>query len=144
MQAVYDVERNLRAPLVGLERTRERLGLPSDEIRVDIRTGDTSQKERARMLRKPGDVLITTPESLYLMLSSRVKKHFASVQAVIIDEIHVLAGTKRGAHLAITLERLTEIAETDPQRIGLSATVRPAKRVANCVAVRNADRSAYQ
>ena len=128
---VYDVERNLRAPLIGLQRTRERLELPSQPINVDIRTGDTSQKDRARMLRKPGDILITTPESLYLMLSSRVKEHFAPVQLVIIDEVHVLAGTKRGAHLALSLERLAEISNQDPQRLGLSATVRPAKRVAS-------------
>lgn len=128
---VYDVERNLRAPLIGLQRTRERLSLESHLINVDIRTGDTSQKDRARMLRDPGDILITTPESLYLMLSSRVREHFAATQLVILDEVHVLAGTKRGAHLAVSLERLSELADQDPQRIGLSATVRPAKAVAS-------------
>ena len=128
---VYDVERNLRAPLVGLQRTRERLGLESRSIQVDIRTGDTPQKERARMLRSPGDILITTPESLYLMLSSRVREHFSTTQLVIVDEVHVMAGTKRGAHLALTLERLAEVAEEDPQRVGLSATVRPTSVVAS-------------
>ncbi|HEX6116872.1 MAG TPA: DEAD/DEAH box helicase [Solirubrobacterales bacterium] len=115
----YDVERNLRAPLKGI-------GAP---VSVGLRTGDTPQKDRQAMLRKPPDILITTPESLYLMLSSRAREILTGVEAVIVDEIHAVAQSKRGAHLALTLERLaqgvTEEGGPDPQRIGLSATQRP-------------------
>ena len=115
----YDVEKNLRAPLKGI----------GGEITVGIRTGDTPQKERARMLRKPPDVLITTPESLYLMLTSRARELFAATTAVIVDEIHAVARTKRGAHLALTLERLEHASEHHVQRIGLSATQNPLDEV---------------
>jgi ATP-dependent Lhr-like helicase len=122
---VYDVERNLRAPLAGIGRARGRLGEGARTIRVDIRTGDTPQRERQRQAREPGDILVTTPESLYLLLASRAAQNLRRVETVIVDEIHALAPTKRGVHLALTLERLAGITERDPQRIGLSATVRP-------------------
>ncbi len=119
----YDVERNLRAPLRGL-------GL-GDAVRVAIRTGDTPQRERAAMLRAVPDILITTPESLYLMLTSRAREILADVEAVIVDEIHAVASTKRGAHLALTLERLqAQLGGNELQRIGLSATQRPLEEVA--------------
>ena len=120
----YDVERNLRAPLRGI-------GGP--DITVGLRTGDTPQRERQAMLRKPPDVLITTPESLYLMMTSRAREILGGVEAVIVDEIHAVAASKRGAHLALTLERLSHLVTseggTDPQRIGLSATQRPLERI---------------
>jgi ATP-dependent Lhr-like helicase len=126
---VYDVERNLRAPLAGIAAEAED-GLPFRRIRVDVRTGDTTAKERRSQLQKPGDIVVTTPESLYLLLGSRASEHLKSVDTVIVDEIHALAGEKRGAHLALSLERLSELAERDPERIGLSATVRPPEEVA--------------
>ncbi len=116
----YDVEKNLRAPL---------MGIGGEAISVGLRTGDTPQKERQAMLRKPPDVLITTPESLYLMLTSRAREIFAGVEAVIVDEIHAVARTKRGAHLALTLERLDHAADGPVQRIGLSATQNPLEEV---------------
>ena len=115
----YDVEKNLRAPLKGI----------GGDIEVAIRTGDTPQRERQAMLRKPPDVLITTPESLYLMLTSRAREFLVDAEAVIVDEIHAVAQTKRGAHLAITLERLEHLAGRPLQRIGLSATQRPLEEV---------------
>ncbi|MFA5506595.1 MAG: DEAD/DEAH box helicase [Vulcanimicrobiota bacterium] len=127
---VYDVERNLRAPLAGVTRAADLSGARLTVPEVAVRTGDTSARERERQLRQPGDILVTTPESLYLMLGSRHRRNLSSVQTVIIDEIHALAGTKRGAHLALSLERLAGITRVDPQRIGLSATVRPVTDVA--------------
>jgi ATP-dependent Lhr-like helicase len=115
----YDIERNLRAPLQGI----------GGDISVAIRTGDTPQKERAAMLRKPPDILITTPESLYLMLTSRAREFLGDAEWVIVDEIHAVAQTKRGAHLALTLERLEHEAGRPVQRIGLSATQRPLDEV---------------
>ena len=115
----YDVEKNLRAPLKGI----------GGEISVAIRTGDTPQKERQAMLRTPPDVLITTPESLYLMLTSRARETLRAVEWCIVDEIHAVARTKRGAHLSLTLERLEHQAESTVQRIGLSATQRPLEEV---------------
>jgi ATP-dependent helicase Lhr and Lhr-like helicase len=121
----YDVERNLRAPLRGIGDV---------EVAVGLRTGDTPQRERQAMLRKPPDILITTPESLYLMMTSQARDILGGVEAVIVDEIHAVAQSKRGAHLALTLERLshlvTENGGPDPQRIGLSATQRPLERIA--------------
>jgi ATP-dependent Lhr-like helicase len=116
----YDVERNLRAPLRGI----------GADVRVAVRTGDTPQRERREMLRTPPDVLITTPESLFVMLTGRAQELFVGTQWVIVDEIHAVAQSKRGAHLAVTLERLAEKAERDVQRIGLSATQRPLDEVA--------------
>src|SRR5919197_4544156 len=103
----YDVERNLRGPLAGLR----------SELRVAVRTGDTSQKERAAMLREPPDILITTPESLFLLLTSRAREALRSVDTLILDEVHAVAGTKRGAHLALSVERLQRLAEGPIQRI---------------------------
>jgi ATP-dependent helicase Lhr and Lhr-like helicase len=121
----YDIERNLRAPLRGIAGA-----LQGPPLRVAIRTGDTPQRERAQMLRKPPDILITTPESLYLMLTSGAKQILRSAEWVIIDEIHAVASTKRGAHLALSLERLDALAGRELQRIGLSATQRPLEEVA--------------
>ena len=125
-----DVENNLRAPLTGIARKAERLGEEIPDITVGVRSGDTPQAERNRQVRRPPDVLITTPESAYLMLTSKAAGILKSVDTVIIDEIHALAGTKRGVHLALTLERLAQVAG-EFQRIGLSATVRPLEAVAN-------------
>jgi len=122
----HDVERNLKAPLVGIDLAARRLGLPPLVIDVALRTGDTPQTERRQLARHPPDVLITTPESLYLLLTSAARETLRSIQWVIVDEIHSVAGTKRGAHLALSLERLAELTEGGRlQRIGLSATQRP-------------------
>ncbi|MBV9798714.1 MAG: DEAD/DEAH box helicase, partial [Solirubrobacterales bacterium] len=115
----YDIDRNLRAPLRGI----------GAQLKVAVRTGDTPQRERQAMLREPPDILITTPESLYLMLTGRAQTLFAGAQSVIVDEIHAVAATKRGAHLALTLERLTQAAGQDLQRIGLSATQKPLEEI---------------
>ena len=125
-----DVERNLRSPLAGIARVATRRGEAFHPPAVGIRTGDTPQDERARMARRPPDVLITTPESLFLVLTSRARAMLAAAEVVIVDEIHALVGTKRGAHLALSLERLEEIARRPLQRIGLSATQRPLEEVA--------------
>ena len=125
-----DVERNLRSPLVGIEREAARLGIPAAEVSVGIRTGDTPQSERARMARRPPDILITTPESLFLLLTSKARESLPGVDTVILDEVHAVAGTKRGAHLALSLERLDAMLDRPAQRIGLSATVSPVEAVA--------------
>lgn len=127
---VYDVERNLGTPLRGIEVVAERLGLPFSALTVDVRTGDTPSDVRRKQVDKPGDILVTTPESLYLLLTSEARKNLSTVETLIIDEIHALAPTKRGAHLMLSVERLQALAKTRPQRIGLSATVRPAEEVA--------------
>jgi len=119
----YDIERNLRGPLAGLQ----------SDLRVAVRTGDTPQKERAAMLRNPPDILITTPESLYLLLTSRAREHLTGVQTLILDEVHAVAGTKRGAHLALSVERLERLVEEPFQRIGLSATQRPLEEIGRFV-----------
>jgi ATP-dependent Lhr-like helicase len=126
----YDIERNLRAPLTGIHVAAEQLGVDPPKISTAMRTGDTPAAERSAMLRHPPDILITTPESLYLMLTSQARDMLASVEYVIVDEIHSVAGTKRGSHLAITLERLDELTDGDLQRIGLSATQRPLQTIA--------------
>lgn len=128
---VYDIERNLRAPLVGITRVAERLDLGFRQASVAVRTGDTSQRDRQKQAKEPSEILVTTPESLFLILGSKAAETLRTVETVIIDEIHALAPTKRGAHLALSLERLSELAEKDPQRIGLSATVRPLDAIAN-------------
>jgi ATP-dependent helicase Lhr and Lhr-like helicase len=125
-----DIEKNLRTPLVGIGLAAERLGEHVHEPRVAMRTGDTTAAERRRIQTRPPDVLITTPESLYLMLTSQARELLRSVRWVIVDEIHAMAGSKRGAHLALSLERLEEIAHESPQRIGLSATQRPLEEIA--------------
>lgn len=127
----FDVEKNLRSPLMGIALAAERLGEPFVEPIVAMRTGDTSAKDRQALIRRPPDLLITTPESLYLMLTSSARDTLTNVDTVIIDEIHALAPTKRGAHLALTLERLEEVTAAPPQRIGLSATQRPLEEVAH-------------
>ena len=125
-----DVERNLRSPLVGIANMARRMGVPVHDPRISIRTGDTSQKERALFRRDPAEILITTPESLYLLLTSQSSESLRTVDTVIIDEIHALVPTKRGAHMALTLERLEALTKRRIQRIGLSATQRPLEEVA--------------
>ena len=126
-----DIQRNLEIPLAELKRRFELEGKTFPEIRVAVRTGDTPPSARARMLRKSPHILITTPESLNIMLTSiRGRGMFHSTRAVIVDEIHAIAGSKRGAHLALTLERLEALTSQAPQRIGLSATQRPLDEVA--------------
>ncbi|MFF0491150.1 ATP-dependent helicase [Nocardia sp. NPDC004068] len=124
-----DVERNLRAPLVGVTQTAKRLGLPAPEITVGVRSGDTTPAARRTMQRTPPDILITTPESLFLMLTSAARETLSEVRTVIVDEVHAIAGSKRGAHLALSLARLDLLTERPAQRIGLSATVRPPEEV---------------
>ncbi|MGW4355085.1 ATP-dependent helicase [Nocardia sp. NPDC004582] len=128
-----DVERNLRAPLVGITQTAKRLGEAAPEIRVGVRSGDTSAADRRGMRRTPPDILITTPESLFLMLTSAARETLSGVHTIIVDEVHAIAGSKRGAHLALSLARLdllrSEQLERPAQRIGLSATVRPPEEV---------------
>ncbi|MER7455094.1 ATP-dependent helicase [Nocardia beijingensis] len=124
-----DVERNLRAPLVGVTQTAKRLGLQPPEITVGVRSGDTSASDRRSMLRTPPDILITTPESLFLMLTSAARETLREVRTVIVDEVHAIAGSKRGSHLALSLARLDLLTERPAQRIGLSATVRPPEEV---------------
>jgi ATP-dependent Lhr-like helicase len=125
-----DVERNLRAPLTGITRVAERQGLAVPEISVGVRSGDTPPARRRQLVAAPPDVLITTPESLFLMLTSAARQSLAEVRTVIVDEVHAIAGTKRGAHLALSLERLDDLLPRPAQRIGLSATVRPPEEVA--------------
>src|SRR5947199_8109494 len=119
----YDVERNLRGPLAGLR----------SELRVAVRTGDTPQKERAAMLREPPDILITTPESLFLLLTSRAREVLRGVDTLILDEVHAVAGPERGAHPALSVERLERLVGGPLQRIGLSATQRPMEEIGRFV-----------
>jgi ATP-dependent Lhr-like helicase len=129
-----DVERNLTSPLVGTARTAERLGQQRTEISVGVRTGDTPAAERRRLATHPPDILITTPESLFLMLTSQARETLAGVKTVILDEVHAVAGTKRGVHLALSLARLDAMLDHPAQRIGLSATVEPVQEVADFLA----------
>jgi ATP-dependent Lhr-like helicase len=131
----YDVDRNLRAPLVGITYAAERAGVAAHPVEVGMRTGDTPADERRRLARLPPDILITTPESLYLLLTSQAREALAAIETLIVDEVHAVAGTKRGAHLAVTLERLEHLraargAGGHMQRVGLSATQRPLEEVA--------------
>jgi ATP-dependent helicase Lhr and Lhr-like helicase len=130
-----DIERNLRAPLTGIRHAAHRLGLAEPDIQVAIRTGDTAAEDRRKLVSTPPDILITTPESLFLLLTSQARETLRGVETVIVDEVHAVAGNKRGAHLALSLERLDALAGAtgarDPaQRVGLSATVRPVEEVA--------------
>ena len=127
-----DIERNLRAPLTGIRHAAHRLGLDEPDVRVAVRTGDTAAEERRKLAVKPPDILITTPESLFLLLTSQARETLRGVETVIVDEVHAVAGNKRGAHLALSLERLDALrGEASPaQRVGLSATVRPVEEVA--------------
>ena len=126
----FDIEKNLRAPLIGIGLAAERLGVPFVAPEVAMRTGDTPSNDRQKLIRRPPDLLITTPESLYLMLTSSARDTLQGVETVIIDEIHAMSTTKRGAHLALSLERLEEVTDRPPQRIGLSATQRPLEETA--------------
>src|ERR1700686_5184430 len=119
----YDVERNLRGPLAGLQ----------SPLRVAVRTGDTPQKERAAMLREPPDILITTPESLFLLLTSQARELLRGVGTLIMDEVHAIAGTKRGSHFALWVERLGRLVDKPFQRIALSATQRPLEEIGRFV-----------
>ena len=142
-----DIERNLRSPLTGIRQAAQRLGLPEPDVQVAVRTGDTAAEERRKLASKPPDILITTPESLVLLLTSQARETLRGVETVIVDEVHAVAGSKRGAHLALSLERLDALRGQAPggsgvpgatggtgvraaQRVGLSATVRPAEEVA--------------
>lgn len=125
-----DVERNLRSPLVGIGQSARRLGIEVPAVTVGVRSGDTTSSDRRKLVTDPPDILITTPESLYLMLTSQAAETLRGVHTVIIDEVHAVAATKRGAHLAVSLERLDALLDAPAQRIGLSATVRPIDEVA--------------
>ncbi len=125
-----DVEKNLRSPIAGIKLAAERLDTSIHEPSVGMRTGDTPASERRSLVRTPPDILITTPESLYLMLTSQARDLLRSVETVIVDEIHAVAASKRGSHLMLSLERLEEITAKPPQRIGLSATQRPLEEIA--------------
>lgn len=129
-----DVERNLRAPLIGITQTAKRLDLPAPLITVGVRSGDTTASDRRSLLSHPPDILITTPESLFLMLTSKARETLSEVDTIIVDEVHAVAGTKRGAHLAVSLERLDALLSKPAQRIGLSATVEPKELVAQFLA----------
>ena len=136
-----DVERNLRAPIAGIRAAAERQGTPFQVPTATLRSGDTPARERAAFRKTPSDILITTPESLYLLLTSQAAEHLRQVETVIVDEIHALLGTKRGAHLALSLERLERLRAGAPalQRIGLSATVRPVEEAAAFLAGGNVE-----
>src|SRR3954467_2465102 len=125
-----DVERNLRSPLTGIRHTADRLLQPVPELTVGVRSGDTPAGDRRKLVTQPPDIMITTPESLFLMLTSQAREGLRGVETVIVDEVHAVAGTKRGAHLAVTLERLDALLDHPAQRVGLSATVRPLEEVA--------------
>ncbi|MGS0687893.1 ATP-dependent helicase [Nakamurella sp. GG22] len=129
-----DVERNLRSPLTGIGQVAARRGLPLPEISVAVRSGDTPASDRRIFAREGADILITTPESLFLLLTSRAREMLTSVRTVIVDEVHAVAGTKRGAHLAVSLDRLDALLDRPAQRVGLSATVRPVEEVARFLA----------
>ncbi len=129
-----DVERNLRGPLAGIRQASARLGLPEPDITVAMRSGDTPADERRLFARRPADILITTPESLFLLLTSAARESLKGVDTVIVDEVHAVCSTKRGAHLAVSLERLDSLLDRPAQRIGLSATVRPVDEVATFLA----------
>jgi ATP-dependent Lhr-like helicase len=133
----YDVERNLRAPLAGIALAGARLGIPVRAVSIASRTGDTTTDERRSIAKRPPEILITTPESLYLLLTSQAREILRGVEHVIVDEVHAVAGTKRGAHLALSLERLERLrAPGAPgfQRIGLSATQRPLETIGRFLA----------
>jgi ATP-dependent Lhr-like helicase len=129
-----DVQRNLRSPLAGLRQATHRLGLPEPDITVGSRTGDTPADERRTFNRRPPDVLVTTPESLFLLLTSAARESLRGVETVIVDEVHAVLASKRGAHLALSLERLDALLDAPAQRIGLSATVRPVEEVSTFLA----------
>src|SRR5204863_2118626 len=126
-----DIHRNLAEPRRGIRELAEAAGAPAPRVTAAVRTGDTTSSERAAMLRKPPHILVTTPESLYLLLTSaRSRQMLRTVRTVIVDEIHAVIGTRRGAHLALSLERLQEVVQAPLARIGLSATQKPVDEVA--------------
>src|SRR4051794_40015704 len=129
-----DVERNLRSPLAGIRQAAARLELPVPDVTVAMRSGDASAEERRLFARRPADILITTPESLFLLLTSQAQEALRGIDTVIVDEVHAVCATKRGAHLALTLERLDALLDQPAQRVGLSATVRPVDEVATFLA----------
>lgn len=135
----FDVDRNLRSPLAGLAVESAKMGAETPDVAIGLRTGDTPAAERRQMQRHPPDILITTPESLFLLLTSAARTMLDHVRWVVVDEIHTMAGSKRGAHLAISLERLCERTHVDPQRIGLSATQKPLEEVARYLGGRDRD-----
>src|SRR3954467_14386935 len=129
-----DIHKNLAEPRKGIRRIAEEMGLDAPRITAAVRTGDTTQSERAAMLRTPPHILVTTPESLYLLLTAeKSREMLRTARTVIVDEIHAVIGTRRGAHLAITLERLQQVAERPLLRLGLSATQNPMEEVAKYV-----------
>ncbi len=137
-----DIHQNLDSPLREIRAVAEELGLAAPELRVNVRTGDTTASDRVAMLKRPPNFLITTPESLYLMVTAeRSRAMLGRVETVIVDEIHAVAGNKRGSHLALTLERLAHLMERPPQRIGLSATQRPIETVARLLVGAGPDRN---
>ena len=126
-----DIHKNLQLPLQGIEKVMEDQGLPQVKIKVMVRTGDTPSSQRSAMIKNPPHILVTTPESLYLLLTSENgRKMLATTRTVIVDEIHALVGNKRGSHLSLSLERLSKLTSKPPLRIGLSATQRPIEKVA--------------
>ena len=129
-----DVAKNLDVPLAGIREQIDALGSHAPQVTVATRSGDTTPKERRAIMSHPPDILVTTPESLYLMLTSKARGILKTVDTVIVDEVHAVAGTKRGAHLALSLERLDDLLERPAQRIGLSATVNPPERAAKFLA----------
>jgi ATP-dependent Lhr-like helicase len=137
-----DIHQNLEAPLREIALVAAEMDNEAPHIRVAVRTGDTASSERAAMLRRPPNFLVTTPESLYLLLTAeRSRGMLGGVETLILDEIHAVAGNKRGSHLAITLERLNHVAASRPQRIGLSATQRPIDAIARLLVGAGPDRS---
>ncbi|MGH3225752.1 MAG: DEAD/DEAH box helicase, partial [Streptosporangiaceae bacterium] len=136
-----DIQQNLEAPLAEIAGVAKELGLPAPDIRVAVRTGDTAAAARAAMLKNPPDILITTPESLFLLVTAeRSRAMLRGTRTVIVDEIHAVAGNKRGSHLALTLERLAHVAVEPVQRVGLSATVRPIEAIARLLVGAGEDR----
>ena len=129
-----DVERNLRSPLTGVGAVAARRGVTLPQITVAVRSGDTPSGDRRAFARDGADILITTPESLFLLLTSRAREMLSGVRTVIVDEVHAVAGSKRGAHLAVSLDRLDALLDRPAQRVGLSATVRPVDEVARFLA----------
>src|SRR3989454_945390 len=137
-----DIHQNLETPLRQIAEVADELGLGAPDLRVAVRTGDTAASERASMLKRPPNFLITTPESLYLLVTAdRSRAMLRSVQTLIVDEIHAVAGNKRGSHLVLTLERLGHVVEDAPQRIGLSATQRPIETIARLLVGAGTNRS---
>src|SRR5437867_4366982 len=130
-----DIHKNLAEPRKAIRHLAEEMGIAAPRITAAVRTGDTTQSERAAMLKKPPHILVTTPESLYLLLTAeRSREMLRTARMVIVDEIHAVIGTRRGAHLALSLERLQHVASSPLHRVGLSATQKPIEEVAKYLA----------